>query len=418
MSDASSFINHLLARPDALDWRARAAAVARIANIEPPSRRQETWRTLRLNDLWSSRYQAAPPVHAARDASGLTIDAATIVFVSGRLDLARSQAALDSLATLGVDLHTFAAHGVPEHIGALADEAFAGDLFAALNAATLTDGLAIRAPKNAQITRPIHVLHIDDASAASAPRLHISVERGASLTVVEEHISADDSATFATSLVEVHVADAASLEHIKLQRLATNATHIARCVAHVGRDARYHSVTAHFGASLSRQDTLARIVGSGAEATLHGLAKLSGAQISDTHTIVQHAAPHTTSDQLHKCVVSDSSQAVFNGAINVLQHAQQIQAYQLNRNLLLSERARIDTKPQLEIFADDVKCTHGATIGQLDPEQLFYLQTRGVRVAQARELLTYAFAAEVLDKVSSPAIAAALRDELALRSAR
>jgi Fe-S cluster assembly protein SufD len=204
------------------------------------------------------------------------------------------------------------------------------------------------------------------------------------------------------------VAEGAILRHERVQREDLEAFHLGTLRAEVAKGGQYHSRTLSFGARLSRQQPWVRL-GEGAEATLDGLALLDGQQVADTHSFLRHAEPNAASHQLHKCIVDGKARAVFNGQILVAPRAQGTDARQQSRNLLLSEAARVDTKPQLEIYADDVKCSHGATVGQLDPEELFYLQSRGLNADDARNLLTYGFAADVLTRVPVASLSRALR---------
>jgi Fe-S cluster assembly protein SufD len=372
---------------------------------------------MRLNPLLEA---PLVPVSAAVGAPagllGVDVVAARLVFVQGVF-----APALSTLpATAGLTITTLGQSGAPEGLDALAQRGFGEDLLATLNSATLADGASVVVGRDVSVALPVHVIHIAAGSAEgagyAAARLSVRVGRGSKLALIEEHVG--QGAAWTNAVTEIVVEDSATLTHIKVQDAPLEALHTARTVVEVQAHGRYDSTTAQLGAALSRQDTIARLVGGGATCALHGLTLIGGEQESDTHTVVEHAHAHTESDQLHKCVISDSAHAVFNGKIHVLQDAQQINAYQLNRNLLLSNRAKVDTKPQLEIFADDVKCTHGATIGQLDPDQLFYLQTRGLGAAAARELLTYAFAAQVLDKITVAPAREALIAELGRRAAR
>ena len=247
----------------------------------------------------------------------------------------------------------------------------------------------------------MHVAFVSTGGASSAtlPRLLVRAARGSKLQLVEEHVGLGEAETFASPFIEVLVGENAHVDHIKIQRASVTSHHVARLAVHLSEGAHYRSTTAHFGGAFSRQDVVARIDGGNTTCELHGLVAVSGRQVSDTHSSMDHRKAHSFSDQLHKCVVGGKGHSVFNGKIFVRQDAQQINAFQLNRNLLTSLGGRADTKPQLEIFADDVKCTHGATIGQLDAEQLFYLQARGVTPEDARGMLTYAFVAEVLERV-------------------
>ena len=209
-------------------------------------------------------------------------------------------------------------------------------------------------------------------------------------------------------MTEIAVGEGARIRHVRVQREAHPAFHIAACSVTLAKDARYDSQTVTLGARLSRYDLNVAQRGEGAEIRLDGLALISGRQLADTHTLMDHARPGGNCRQLHKCIVGGAAHAVFSGKIVVRPGAQLTNSAQQSRNLLLSGNARVDTKPQLEIFADDVKCAHGATVGQLDEEQVFYLMSRGLSGAAARSLLTYAFGAEVIDRIPVPSLAKSL----------
>jgi Fe-S cluster assembly protein SufD len=226
------------------------------------------------------------------------------------------------------------------------------------------------------------------------------------MTLVEDYVALQDAARQAylvNPVTELVLADQAQVTHVRVQRDGLQAFHIANGAVTVGRNAHYQSVSVAMGAQLSRYN-LSVTLAEGAECAVDGLALVGGKQLADTHSFVDHAQPHATSRQLHKCIVDGSARAVFNGRVMVRPGAQHTDSRQSSRNLLLSGRAQVDTQPQLEIFADDVKCTHGATIGQLDAEEVFYLQSRGLSDSVARQLLTYAFGAEILDRIPVPSL--------------
>jgi Fe-S cluster assembly protein SufD len=208
------------------------------------------------------------------------------------------------------------------------------------------------------------------------------------------------------------VGENARAQHTKLQQESHAAFHIAHCAVTLARGADYISDTVTLGARLSRHNLHVLQAAEGTHCALDGLALISGRQLADTHTYMDHAKPHGTSRQLHKCIVGDAAHAVFNGKVLVREGAQLTDSAQSSRNLLLSGKAHVDTKPQLEIFADDVKCAHGATVGQLDAEEVFYLRSRGLDEAEAKSLLTYAFAAEIIDKIPVASLARRLKQKV------
>jgi Fe-S cluster assembly protein SufD len=210
--------------------------------------------------------------------------------------------------------------------------------------------------------------------------------------------------SFSDAVTEIAVGENARVQHVKLQRETQTAFHIAACAVALAKDAHYASHTVTLGARISRYNLNVVQQGEGAQAWLDGLALISGRQVADTHTLMDHARPNGRSKQLHKCIVGGAAHAVFSGKIVVRPGAQRTDSAQESRNLLLSDKAHMDTKPQLEIFADDVKCSHGATVGQLDAEQVFYLRSRGLSDGRARDLLAYAFGAEVIDRIPVPSL--------------
>jgi Fe-S cluster assembly protein SufD len=213
-----------------------------------------------------------------------------------------------------------------------------------------------------------------------------------------------------SGVTEIGVSDNAHVRHIRLQRESQAAFHIATSGVHLHRDARYTTVSVALGARISRYNLNVTQAGEGAECTIDGLALIGGRQLADTHSLLDHVTPHGRSRQLHKCIVGGAGHAVFNGKIFVREGAQKTDSAQQSRNLLLSERAHVDAKPQLEIFADDVKCAHGAAVGQLEADQLFYLKSRGLDEITARNLLTYAFAAEIVGRIPVPSLVRRLEE--------
>jgi Fe-S cluster assembly protein SufD len=288
-------------------------------------------------------------------------------------------------------------------------------VFEDLNTARFEDGAVLLVPKNMKVALPLHLLFITQAATPIAvfPRVLVVLERGAELELVEEHHGV--GTYLSCPVVEVRVGEGAILRHERVQRDSDEAFHLGTLRAEVAKGGQYHSRTLSFGARLSRQQPWVRLA-EGAEASLDGLALLDGHQVADTHSFLLHAEPHATSHQLHKCIVDGHARAIFNGQVRVAPHAQGTDARQQSRNLLLSESARMDTKPQLEIYADDVKCSHGATVGQLDPEEMFYLQSRGLNADDARNLLTYGFAGDVLNRIPVASLRRALRQLVMART--
>ena len=287
----------------------------------------------------------------------------------------------------------------------------------ALNTAFLQSGVFIWIPKNVELETPIQITFVADPSAqgsANFPRVLIVAEENSSATVIESFVSNGDERYFTNAIAEIVVKDGARLDHYRLQRESHKAFHVSTTSAELGRASRYHTTSINLGAQLARHDVSVVMDHEGAETSVDGLYMVGSDQHTDTHSVIDHKQPHCTSHQLYKGILDGNGRAVFNGKIFVREGAQKTDAMQTNKNLLLSDKARVDTKPQLEIFADDVKCAHGAAVGQIDPEELFYLETRGITPELGRSLLTYGFAEEVIGKIKLASIRSEL-DEVVLR---
>ncbi|MBI1752148.1 MAG: Fe-S cluster assembly protein SufD [Acidobacteria bacterium] len=414
MVAGAAFAADLLSGPRPAEWKElREAAEARLAGRELPTMHEEDWKYLDLKPLAALRFGPAPKV--AADISGRLLPemvGTRQVFVNGRH---ASHASCTSAVPAGVRFFPLSAASEACHaLGSVG----AGDprnLFEDLNAARFEDGAVILVPKNMKAALPLHLLFITSAEAPVAvfPRLLVVLERGSELELVEEHHG--EGAYLTAPVIEIRVAEGAVLRHERVQRDSMEAFHLGTLRAEVAKGGQYHSRTLSFGARLSRQQPWLRLA-EGVEASLDGLALLDGTQVADTHSFIHHAEPHSQSHQLHKCIVDGRARAIFNGQIRVAPRAQGTDAKQQSRNLLLSETARVDTKPQLEIYADDVKCSHGAAVGQLDPEELFYMQSRGLNADDARNLLTYGFAADVIAHVPVASLRRALRQLVMART--
>jgi len=283
--------------------------------------------------------------------------------------------------------------------------------FTQLNTAFMPDGVVLHVPKNVTVRRPIHLLFVTDTHAAKTvmhPRNLIVIDRDAKATVVESYVSLGDAAYFTNAVTELSVGDGATLEHCKIQREGRRAFHVGTTEAKQGRESHYVSFSFATGGSLSRTNIYTKLDGDGCGSTLNGLYMLDSEQHCDHQTRIEHAAPNCFSREVYKGVLDGRSHGVFNGKVYVHPIAQKTDGKQTNNTLLLSRDAQVDTKPQLEIFADDVKCTHGATVGKLDDMAWFYMKSRGLEAETARRLLIYAFAADVLEKIEQADVREAL----------
>ena len=338
----------------------------------------------------------------------------TIVFVNGRI-----VSGIDVDAPAGVRITSLEAdiaqdsEVLKRHLSKLAS-AESGS-FTALNAAMASDGAVICIGADALVTKPIHLLFITDTAAEAAAvqtRNLIFAEKHSEATVIENYVSVGGDSYFTNCVSEVFVAEGARLSHYKLQTESVNAFHVGTVSVHQARGSRYESFSFATGARLSRTNIYSTLAGDAAEVVMNGLYMVDGAQHVDHQTRIEHVAPNCPSHELYKGILDGRSHGVFNGKVYVHPEAQKTDGKQSNNNLLLSDSARVDTKPQLEIFADDVKCTHGATVGRLDETALFYMRSRGVGPAQAKRLLTYAFAADVLEKIELEPLREALEAQV------
>jgi Fe-S cluster assembly protein SufD len=287
---------------------------------------------------------------------------------------------------------------------------------AALNTAFVQSGLFLFIPKDIKVETPIQVTFLTDAgdpNTASFPRLLVVAEENSSATIIENFVSTREQQYFTNAIAEIVVKDGARLEHYRMQLESNDAFHVSLTSAELGRSSTYDTTSINMGARLARHDISVVMDHEGAECWVDGLYLVGTNQHSDTHSLIDHKQPHCNSHQLYKGILDDNGRAVFNGKVFVREGAQKTDAMQTNKNLLLSPQARVDTKPQLEIYADDVKCAHGAAVGQIDPEELFYLETRGLNPELGRSLLTYGFAEEVIGKIKIDSIRSQL-DEVVL----
>jgi Fe-S cluster assembly protein SufD len=322
----------------------------------------------------------------------------TLVFLNGAFSEDLSSW-LDGSVLAGSLAHAIEAGNpvVEKHLGKVAK--FDQQAFTALNTAFANDGALIEIPTETVVDQPIHLLFISDGEGVSHPRNLVVAGRHSRATVIESYVSLRDGAYFTNAVTEVVVGENAHIDHYKLQRESENAFHVGTVQAREQRSSRLHSFSFAVGGSLARTNIYTSLEGEASTCTLNGLYLTDGSQHIDNQTSIEHIAPNCPSHEIYKGVLDGRSHGVFNGKVYVHPEAQKTDGKQSNNNLLLSPNARIDTKPELEIFADDVKCTHGATVGRLDEVAMFYLNSRGIGPDTARTLLTYAFAADVLETI-------------------
>jgi len=385
----------------------RSSAVETVSELTIPTTRDEEWRFTDLSMLTKVSLQ---PAHGEINLSASEIKRFYIKEASNRLVFVDGvyAPALSTVVAKEIIVSNLASELaknstlLQQHLAQ--QSKIEGNVFAALNTAYLRDAALILLPRDTQAKAPVHLLFIaTQKEVVSYPRTLVLADNGSEATVIEDYVSLQDEAYFTNAVTEFVLADNARLHHVRIQREGGKAFHIANCAATLSRYSNYQSVSIALGARISRYNLNVKLA-EGAECSADGLAMISARQLADTHTCIDHAQPNAISRQLHKCVVDGGAHAVFNGKIMVRHGAHHTDSQQSNRTLLLSDKAHVDTKPQLEIFNDDVKCTHGATIGQLDHDEVFYLQSRGVPHAQALNMLTYAFAAEIIERIPVPSL--------------
>lgn len=406
----------------ALPWLAdrRKAGIERFEAQGLPTRKIEEWKYTGLDELRRVPFEPAQPVANGISTGTLpTLVGAEhrLVFVNGHLR--RDLCAIcmppegATISSLSHALATMPAL-VEAHLGSARGEEDAP--FAALNDAFLTDGLFLHLKPGVDLNSVIEVIHVSVGQSGPVfqhPRNLIVAEAGSHATVLEHYIGFGQSPTLANAATEVVLGEGAGVRHCKVQAEAPEAFHIAMLEARLSKNASFDSFYFASGAKLSRNEIRVTLDGEGADCRLFGAYMMKDRQHADHTTFIDHAKPHTTSREVYKGVLDDKARAVFQGLILVRPDAQQIEGHQLNRTLLLSDGAEIDIKPELKIFADDVKCSHGATAGELDGEALFYLRSRGIPETEARGLLVEAFLGEVIDGIAMTGLREPLTDRVA-----
>ena len=391
---------------------ARTSAFARFLDRGFPTTRDEEWKFTNVAPIAAARFRrvsGGPRVTAAAIEPFLFSDAFRLqaVVVNGQLSSELSSlAGLPDGLTISSLADALSAQPPLEGPSLKSDHPFV-----LLNTAFCVGGVFIHIAPKTVLTEPIHVLFVSAPGAAPAlvaPRLFVVAGEQSQASIVENYAGIGTMPVLTTAVTEVLLGPGAVVDHVKIQRETSDAFHMASMFAHLHRASTFSSRAITFGGRIARNDITATLAGDGAECTLNGLYVADGDTLVDTHTTIDHAMPHCPSHEVYKGILAGRAKAVFNGKIIVRPDAQKTDAKQTNKALLLSSDASINTKPQLEIFADDVKCTHGAAIGQLDDEAIFYLRARGLPYAEARDMLIHAFAAQVLDGVQIEPLRAAL----------
>jgi len=397
-------------RRDEPRWlrRLRAEALERFLDLGFPTTRIEAWKYTNLRPIAETPWMIARPASSSAAAADLAaparIPGATeIVFFNGHF--------APELSSLGEPEEGVRVASLREALTRRPEdlEPVFGKMspigqspLTALNTALFQDGVCVSIAPGASASRPVHCLFIQqhpEPFALTSPRLLVLAGRQSQAALVETYVGRGEAAGWTNSVTEISVGEAAVLEHYKIQQESLSSYHVHSISARQGRAAGFTSHNVAIGSALARTDIDVLFDGEGGDCSLNGLFVGSGSQHLDSHTFIDHARPHCTSRELYKGILDGHARGVFHGTIRVRQGAQKTDAMQTNKNLLLSRRALVDSTPALEILADDVKCKHGSTIGQLDANALFYLRSRGLGEAEARALLIYAFAADVAERL-------------------
>lgn len=406
----------------------REAAMARFNELGFPSVRDEEWKYTNVAPIANTHFLPAPHGAVALDPDLLSqvglgsLEGCRLVFVNGYyLPELSSAVGLPPGARVG-GLAAAIGEETPLLQAYLARYAgYQDHAFVALNTALMKDGAFVYVPEGKIIETPINLVFISGAveeATVCHPRILIVVERGGQARIVESYAGVPEKVYFTNAVTEIVVGENGVAEHYKLQRESERAYHVATVEARLARNANFSSHSVSLGGALVRNDINARLDGEGCECVLNGLYLGSGEQHVDNHTRIDHVKAHGSSRELYKGVLHGKARGVFSGKIYVHAGAEKTDAKQTNKNLLLSQAAWVDTKPQLEIYNNDVKCTHGSTIGRLDEAAMFYLRSRGIGVEAARNLLTYAFASEMIDRIRIESLRAQLDQWLAVKLRR
>jgi Fe-S cluster assembly protein SufD len=395
----------------------RALAFARFTVVGVPTTRNEEWKYTNVTSVARTAWQLAPEAlvdESTLKGACLVEEGPRIVLVNGihAPSLSRGAQGTVIITSIAAAMRTHA-DVIKAHLGTIASSEASS--FVALNTAFLFDGALIIIPPQTHVAQPLQVIHVSVPGADRSmihPRTLIIAGDGSEATIIESHVAIGDGAYFSNAVSEIAVGKNATLTHCCVEEPAKNAVLITSPLVTVAENGTYRSCVITDGGAITRNTHRVVLAGADSRCEMDGLYFVRGSQHVDNHTEIDHAAPRTSSRELYKGVLNDSSRAVFNGKVFVRPAAQKTDAKQTNRNLMLSAKAQVDTKPQLEIWADDVKCTHGATVGQIDPASLFYLKTRGIGEAAGRRLLTYGFAHEILEQIPHEPLRARLEARL------
>ena len=422
LQDYAALANELPGQHLAWLHAQRQAALSRFGASGFPSPREEDWKYTNVSAIERKRFKpSAGPVKLQSgdlaDVDGYRLKGACcLVLVDGRF-CAEASSLQGIPEGVTVTAMANALQDCPERVAAgfgrtLENESHG---FIAFNTALFTDGVFVDVPCGVRLENPLQIMHVNvSAEGLSNTRSMVMLGRGAEASLVETFLGQAGQSYLTAAVIELCLGENAGLDHYKVQLEADKAYHFGGVYVSQGRDSRFRQHNLAFGGLLARTEIHASL-GSGAECRMNGLFLADGRQHVDNHTLIQHCEPHGVSEEIYRGVLSGRARGVFQGRIVVHPHAQKTQAVMNNRNLLLSDDAEIDTKPQLEILADDVKCGHGVTVGQLNPESVYYLESRGIDQESARNMLTFAFANELVEKISLSTLRGLVQEQLLKR---
>jgi Fe-S cluster assembly protein SufD len=408
LKDFREFVDRQAGTAPAWLSELRSDGMQAFAELGFPTTRLEEWKYCNVSPIAGVRFRPEPyelndeVQRRVKNLSYAALDCTRLVFVNGHyaeeLSSVKELPSGVTVTSLGKAIRQEGA--ITAHLGRYAGHKT--HPFVALNTAFMEDGAFVEIPRGAVLEKPIEILYVSTGGEEpwiAHPRNLVIAGQGSEATVFETYVGFGNGVYFNNVVTEIVAEENAHVDYVKLQSESEAAFHVATVLAYAARNAAAQTNSIQFGARLGREEVTTVLDGEGAEGHLYGLYVTNGQQLIDNHTTIDHAQPHCSSREFYKGILDGKSTGVFNGKILVRKDAQKTDSKQSDKNLLLSEAAAINTKPQLEIFADDVKCTHGATIGQIDPEAIFYLRSRGIGLEEARNLLIVAFAAEIVDHV-------------------
>ena len=413
LNNFKDFENHLNGESNTDFHKIRQDAIKNFSELDFPDRKNEEWRYTNISPLLQQNF-SLPNSHKNLEKNDVSnyilkdIDAYVMVFINGKFSTDHSQ--LINIKN-GIKIRSIEEciknndKELLQHFGKYVN--YKNDIFSSLSTAFTTDGAFISIEDNCIVDKPIYLLYLtiaENVAIQTQPRNLIVAGKNSQLTVIEQFSSMDNSTYFTNTITEIILQEYSVIDHIKLQEESKNAFHIARMEIDQEKSSNFTSHLVSIGGKLSRNDLNSTFNDEGSEAMLNGLFLIEDDQLFDVHSFIDHAKPNCNSHEHYKGILDDDSHGVFNGKIMVRKDAQKTNAFQENNNILLSRNSLINTKPQLEIFADDVKCSHGATIGQLDNDAKFYLKSRGIGEEASKVILLHAFASDVVNHIKIDAV--------------